>query len=65
MDKLKELRLKRLMTQRELAELAGVSVWTVRSYEQGKRRIAKANHTTLRAICETLKCDISEIEEVR
>jgi transcriptional regulator with XRE-family HTH domain len=37
-EKLKALRDQRQWSQQQLADAAGVSVWAIRDYEQGKRR---------------------------
>jgi transcriptional regulator with XRE-family HTH domain len=37
-EKLKVLREERGLSQQQLADAAGISVWAIRDYEQGKRR---------------------------
>lgn len=36
-DRLKELREKSQLTQQEMADRSGISIWTIRGYEQGNR----------------------------
>ena len=41
-EKVKLLREQRSLSQQALADAAGVSVWAIRDYEQGKRRFILA-----------------------
>ncbi len=64
----KEIALKRLrrqlsLSQLELAALSGVPERTIRSYEQGKVDISKAQAETLFALSEVLRCTIEELIE--
>lgn len=62
---LKELRIKAGLSQAELAEKVGVSLRTITSYEQGKRKLCNANFKTIRALSKVLNCDIEILLEGR
>ncbi len=55
---IQEARLARGLTQRELAELTGLSAPTVAKAEQGEKGVRLS---TLRVICQYLKVDIKEV----
>lgn len=67
-ERLKELRDKRELTQPDLAAAAGISVWTLRNLEQGRRdptwailqRLAKALKAPLGAFD---GCDLAEMKD--
>ena len=59
--KLRELRTQKLLTQQDLANLAGVSVTTIQSMEQGRHLPL---FRTARRIAEALAVEPLEIDEV-
>ena len=59
MATLRELRERAVLTQAELAQLAGVTPATVSDLEMGKRR---PRPSTIRKLAKTLKVKASEIE---
>ena len=60
---LKLLRQKAGLTQRELAELSGVSVRTIQQYEQRQKNINKAQAECLVMLAKALCCDIEDLME--
>lgn len=60
-NKLKKLRRERNLSQAELAVLSGVPERTIRSYEQGKTEISKAQAETLYALAQVLGCAIEDL----
>lgn len=56
---LEDMRRRRMMTQIDLANAAGLNVSTVRAIEQGK---ATARFRTIQRICEALHCRPEEID---
>ena len=58
---LKALRKKRNLTQSELALLSGVTLRSIKAYEQGKSDISKAQADTLYALAQTLGCSIEDL----
>ena len=58
---LKELRIKRNLTQKELAQISGVNWRTVQNYEQGKNDINKAQGDILYKLSKALKCRIEDL----
>ena len=63
MRKLKQIRKIKGLTQSELADKCNISVKSIQAYEQGTRKLEKANKNTIFKICEVLKCKISDIIE--
>lgn len=63
MRKLKQIRKIKGLTQSELADKCNISVKSVQAYEQGTRKLEKANKNTIFKICEVLNCKISDIIE--
>lgn len=63
MRKLKQIRKMRGLTQKELAEQCNISIKSVQAYEQGTRKLEKANKNTILKICEVLNCKVSDIIE--
>lgn len=51
----------RELTQREIAELSGVSFRMVKDYEQGQRDINGAKLLTLLKLCAALRCRLVDI----
>lgn len=63
LSKLQRIRKKRGLTQKQLAEQCNISVKSIQAYEQGVRKLEKANKNTILKICEVLNCKISDIIE--
>ena len=51
----------RELTQREIAELSGVSFRMIKDYEQGQRDINGAKLLTLLKLCLALRCRLEDI----
>ena len=51
------------MTQRELSEKSGVNIRTIQQYERRSKDINKAAGATLRALSQTLSCEIEDLLE--
>jgi len=58
---LKEVRLLKKMTQKELAEKSGVSLRMIQHYEQGVKDIKKAAAETVSRLAESLGCGADDI----
>lgn len=58
---LKEVRLLKKMTQKELAEKSGVSLRMIQHYEQGVKDIKKAAAETVSKLAEVLGCSADDI----
>ena len=63
MSNLKKYRLKAGYSQLQLANVSGISLNTIQSYEQGKREINKAQGEVLHSLPQALNCTIEEIME--
>lgn len=63
MNKIKQIRKMRRLTQKELAERCNISIKSVQAYEQGTRKLEKANKNTIFKICEVLNCKENDILE--
>lgn len=61
--KLQELRVKRGMSQRELAEKADMKIRAIQIYEQRSRDIDSAKLITLCKLCLALDCKLEDILE--
>lgn len=61
--KLKEMRMKKGLTQEQFADSSGVPVRTIQAYECGLRRIDGATLETLCRFAITLNCRIQDIVE--
>ena len=61
--KLKEMRMKKGLTQEQLSEKSGVSFHTIQAYEYGLRRIDGAALETLCRFAIALDCRIRDIIE--
>ena len=59
--KIKEMRLKKQLTQEELADESGVSLNTIRAYERKGKDINKAQFDIVLRLAKALKCDIIEL----
>ena len=51
------------LTQRELAELAGISIRTLQQYEQQKKSINNAKAETVVILAKVLCCGVEELLE--
>ena len=58
---LKKIRQQRKLTQSQLAEISGVNIRSIRSYEQGDNDILKAQGDTLYMLARALDCSIEEL----
>lgn len=58
---LKTIRLKRKLTQEQLAALSGVNVRTIRSYEQGTNDLSKAQGESLLMLAKALNCTVEDL----
>ena len=63
MTKLQDARLKRGMTQKQLAEQAGINFRMLQNYEQGVKLIDNARLETILKICLVLNCKMGEVIE--
>lgn len=61
MNNLKQIRTKKGITRKELAEKSGISARTIESYEQRKRNINKAKIETIIKLSKALECNIEDI----
>lgn len=61
MNRLKQKRTDKGLTQAELANSAGVSIRMIQHYEQGFKDINKAQAITAIKIADALGCDVKEI----
>lgn len=60
---LKQLRRQAGLSQRQLAQLSGIPVRTIQQYEQGQKRINKAQAEYLICLANVLHCSVSELIE--
>ena len=60
-NQLKEMRLKRGLSQTELAKMSGVSLRSIKAYEQGTNDISKAQADTLLMLSRVLTCSIEDL----
>lgn len=60
-NKLKELRLKRKLSQTELSKLTNIPLRTIKAYEQGDVELKKAQVGTLFTISKILDCKIEDL----
>lgn len=51
------------LTQRELSERSGVNLRTIQQYERRSKDINKAAGATLRALAQTLSCQVEDLLE--
>lgn len=61
MNKLKQIRKIKGLTQSELADKCNISVKSIQAYEQGTRKLENANKNTILKICEVLNCGLYHI----
>ena len=65
MNKLKEKRMQRKLSQSQLAKASGVSLRMLQKYEQGDRDIKKAKAETVYKIAQALDCTIEELIDIQ
>ena len=63
MNKLKQFREKAKISQYDFAKECGLSVSTIRKYEQGYIDLNSASRIALLKMCNVLNCKISDITE--
>lgn len=61
MTKLKELREKRGLSQRELADVTGISVRTLQDYEQGRKSLRSASFERVYILVKALQISFEEL----
>lgn len=61
--KLKEVRLAKGLTQKQLADEANINIRVLQHYEQGTKNFDHARLDTLLKICLALDCKLSDIIE--
>lgn len=62
-NKLQKVRVKRNMSQNDLATASGIPASTLRNYEQGKRPIDNAKLDVILDVCLALSCRMEDILE--
>lgn len=63
MTKLQEVRMSRGLSQKQLAERAGISFRMLQNYEQGAKQLDNARLGTILKICIALNCTMEEVIE--
>lgn len=63
MSKLKELRKKKGLTQKKLAEISNINLRTLQDYEIKRKSIDGAKIKTLLKLCISLNCELADILE--
>lgn len=61
MTNFKKLRFEAELTQKELSNLSGVELSTIRSYENGQTDILKANFKNVLLLCQKIGCKLSDL----
>ena len=61
MNKLKEMREAKGLSQSQLAKETGISVRTIQSYERGARKLSGASYDRLKKMAEALGVDIEDL----
>lgn len=60
-SRLKEIRKSSGITQKQLSEMSGISLRTIRSYEQSSRSLDRAEFGRLKLLSQCLHCKISDL----
>ena len=61
MNRLKDYRTQAWMSQRDLAELAGISTRTLQDYEQGRKPLDRAAAATVLALARALGITVEDL----
>ena len=64
MSKLKDVRTRQGLTQKEVSESSGVNLRILQYYEQGANDINKAQALTVYKIAQALECRVEDILEL-
>lgn len=62
-EKLKQKRMEKGYSQKQLSNMTGISEWTIREYEQNRRDIDHAQAKNLALLADALDCTIEELME--
>lgn len=65
MNKLKEKRMQRKLSQSQLAKASGVSLRMLQKYEQGDRDLNKAQAKTVYKLAKALNCKMEELIDIQ
>lgn len=65
MNKLKEKRMQRKLSQSQLAKASGVSLRMLQKYEQGDRDLNKAQSETVYKLAKALNCKMEELIDIQ
>lgn len=65
MNKVKEKRMQRKLSQSQLAKASGVSLRMLQKYEQGDRDIKKAQAETVYKLAKALNCKMEELIDIQ
>lgn len=65
MNKLKEKRMQRKLSQSQLAKASGVSLRMLQKYEQGDRDLNKAQAETVYKLAKALNCKMEELIDIQ
>ena len=60
-NKIKELRIAKGMTAKELSKKVKMALYTIYHYERGKLQLGNANFLTIFKLCNALKCKPSDL----
>ena len=64
MTNLKRIRLDRGLTQKQLADLSGISIRKIQDYEQGHAPINKAAAITVKQLADALNVSMDKLLEI-
>lgn len=62
-SRLKQIRISRKFTQKQLEELSGVSIKSIAAYEQTPKKINKASLETVVKLANILDCSLEDLYE--
>lgn len=63
MTNLQKRRVEKGYTQGQLATMTGISLWTIREYEQGRRILDKSESWRAVILADALDCSVEELME--